>query len=71
MKLSQSTKDLTDAMAIGAFGISVTEAQEKLKNMIIRCYKKGMSIDEIADLANEEPKKIYTILPSKPNKIYD
>ncbi|MEY4926046.1 MAG: hypothetical protein RI894_482 [Bacteroidota bacterium] len=30
--------------------------------MIIRCYKKGMSIDEIADLANEEPEKIYTIL---------
>jgi hypothetical protein len=62
MKLSQRTKNLTDAMAMGAFGISVTEAQAKLKNMIIRCYKKGMSIDEIADLANEEPKKIYTIL---------
>jgi hypothetical protein len=69
MKLSQRTKDLTDAMAIGAFGISVTEAQnqmlttqQKLTSMIVRCYTKGMSIDEIADLANEEPKKIYTIL---------
>ncbi len=62
MKYSQRTLNMADAMARGAFGISVTEAQEKLKNMIIRCYKKGMSIDEIAELANEEPEKIYTIL---------
>jgi hypothetical protein len=62
MKYSQRTLNMADAMARGAFGISVTEAQEKLKNMIIRCYKKGLSIDEIAELSSEEPKKIYDIL---------
>ncbi len=62
MKLSQRTRNWADAVAEGAFGVSVTEVQEKLKNMIIRCYKKGMSIDEIAELANEEPKKIHDIL---------
>jgi hypothetical protein len=63
MKYSQRIRNFADAMARGAFGISVTEAQDKLKNIIIRSHTKlGMSIDEIADFVNEEPKKIYDIL---------
>ena len=63
MKYSQRTLNMADAMARGAFGISVTEVQEKIKNIIIRSYTKlGMSIDEIAEFVGEEPKKIYTIL---------
>ena len=63
MKYSQRTLNMADAMARGAFGISVTEAQEQLKKSVVLLYKRfQMSIDEIAEELGQEPKKVYNIL---------